>query len=406
MRRATRPPAAAAVLAAALGLAGCGEAGGRGEGVAVRDSAGVRVVASAAPAWGDGEGWRLSPEPVLRVGVAEGDAAYQFGSVAGAVRLADGGIAVADRQSGDVRWYDARGRHVRTVGRKGGGPGEFTRIGWIQAVGDSLAVGDGGASRVTILGPDGAVLRTTAMVDDTSGRRPRPVAALPGGAVLASLGAPFDPARAATGARDSVTYLRQAPDGAPPTVLGRFPGTEQVVRVAENSVSIMDVPFGRRDHVAVRGDGFYAGSADRTEVGRYDARGRLVGLVRWGSTPRPVTPADVAVYRERALAGADPAARPGMQRMLADLPYPKAMPAYARILVDRAGALWVQEYSPSEEDPVRWTVFDADERQLGTLTLPPRFRLTDAGPDYAVGVGRDDMDVEQVQVYRLDRSRG
>jgi hypothetical protein len=88
----------------------------------VRDSAGVRVVASAAPAWGEGKGWRLSPEPVLRVGVAEGDAAYQFGSVAGAVRLADGGIAAADRQSGDVRWYDARGRHVRTVGRKGGGP--------------------------------------------------------------------------------------------------------------------------------------------------------------------------------------------------------------------------------------------------------------------------------------------
>lgn len=398
--------AAAALLAAALGLAGCGDAGGRREGVAVRDSAGVRVVQSAAPAWGEGEGWRLSPEPVLRVGVAEGDAAYQFGAVAGAVRLADGGIAVADRQSGDVRWYDARGRHVRTVGRKGGGPGEFTRIGWLQAVGDSLVVGDGGASRVTVLGPDGAVLRTTAMADDASGRRPRPVAPLPGGAVLASLGAPFAPARAASGARDSVAYLRQAGDGAAPVALGRFPGPERVVRVAGNSVSVMDVPFGRRDHVAVRGDGFYYGSADRAEVGRYDARGRLVGLVRWGGAPRPVTPADVAGYHERTLAGADPAARPGMQRMLADLPFPQAMPAYSGILVDRAGALWVQEYAPSEEDPVRWTVFDADGRQLGTLAMPPRFRLTDAGPDYVLGVGRDDMDVEQVQLFRLDRSGG
>jgi hypothetical protein len=74
--------------------------------------------------------------------------------------------------------------------------------------------------------------------------------------------------------------------------------------------------------------------------------------------------------------------------------------------VDRAGALWVREYAPSEEGPVRWTVFDAEGRQLGTLALPPRFRLTDAGPNYLVGIAKDDMDVEQVQVYRLDRSGG
>jgi hypothetical protein len=52
------------------------------------------------------------------------------------------------------------------------------------------------------------------------------------------------------------------------------------------------------------------------------------------------------------------------------------------------------------------TVFDAEGRQLGTLAMPPRFRLTDAGPDYVLGVGRDDMDVEKVQLFRLDRSGG
>ncbi len=401
-----RPAADAALLAAAVLLAACGEPGGRTDAAAVRDSAGIRVVESAAPAWGEGEGWRLSPEPVLRVGVAEGDAAYQFGAAAGAVRLPDGGVAVADRQGGDVRWYDARGRHVRTVGRKGGGPGEFTRIGWLQSVGDSLVVGDRGASRVTVLGPDGAVVRTTGMADDASGRRPRPLAALPGGAVLGVLAPAFDPARAASGARNSVTYLRQAGGGAAPVALGRFPGPERVVRLGGNSVDVLDLPFGRRDHVAVAGDGFWQGSAEAPQVGLHDARGRLVRLVRWAGAPRRVTPADVAAHRERALAGADPAARPGMQRMLADLPYPQAMPAYAAILADRAGGLWVQEYAPAEDDPVRWTVFDPEGRQLGTLALPARFRVTDVGPDYVLGVGRDEMDVEQVQVYRLDRRGG
>lgn len=397
---------AAAALAAACLLAGCGDAGGRAESAAVRDSAGIRVVESAAPAWGEGEGWRLSPEPVLRVGVAEGDPAYQLGAVEGAVRLPDGRVAVADRQSGEVRWYDARGRHLRTVGRKGRGPGEFTSISWIRVVGDSLAVGDRATSRVTVLAAaDGRLVRTAEMVDDTSGRRPRPLAPLPGGAVLAVLGAPFDPSRAASAPREQVTYLRQAPDGAPPVPLGRFPGPERVVRVGPGSVDIVDLPFGRRDHVAVHGDGFFQGSAEAPQVGRYDARGRLVRLVRWSAAPRPVTPADAARYRERALAAADPAARPGMRRMLAELPMPERMPAYAAILADRSGGLWVQEYPAAEEDPVRWTVFDPEGRQLGTLTLPPRFRLTDAGDDYVLGVAHDELDVQQVRMYRLDRRR-
>jgi hypothetical protein len=404
MRRAKTQ--AAAALAAACLLAGCGDVRGRTETAAVRDSAGIRVVESAAPAWGEGEGWRLSAEPVLRVGVAEGDPAYQFGAVEGAVRLADGGIAVADRQSGEVRWYDARGRHVRTAGRKGRGPGEFTSISWIRAVGDSLAVSDRATSRVTVLSADGRVVRTAEMVDDTSGRRPRPLAPLPGGAVLAVLGAPLDPSRAASAPRESVTYLRQAPGGAAPVPLGRFLGPERLVRVGPASVDIMDLPFGRRDHVAVHGDGFFQGSAEAPQVGWYDARGRLARLVRWSAAPRPVTPADAARYRERALAAADPAARPGMRRMLAELPMPERMPAYAAILADRSGALWVQEYPVAEEDPVRWTVFDPEGRQLGTLTLPPRFRVTDVGDDYVLGVAQDDLDVQQVQVYRLDRRGG
>lgn len=276
----------------------------------------------------------------------------------------------------------------------------------MQAAGDSLVVGDPGAWRVTVLGPDGAVVRTTGMAEDTSGRRPRPLAALPGGAVLASLGAPFDPVRAASGARDSVTYLRHAGGAAAPAALGRFPGPERVVRIGENSVDILELPFGRRDHVAVAGDGFYQGSAEAPQVGLHDARGRLVRIVRWGGAPRRVTPADVAAYRERTLARADPAARPGTQRMLADLRFPEAMPAYAAIMADRAGGLWVQEYAASEEDPVRWTVFDPQGRQLGTLALPARFRVTDVGADYVLGVGRDEMDVEQVQMYRLERQGG
>lgn len=59
---------------------------GRGEqelveaaGVVVRDSAGVRIVESADPVWGEGEGWRVAEGPVLRMGdPAEGGGPEEF----------------------------------------------------------------------------------------------------------------------------------------------------------------------------------------------------------------------------------------------------------------------------------------------------------------------------------------
>lgn len=62
----------------------------------VRDSAGIRIVESSAPAW-DGDGWHLSDTPEVVIGRREGDERYLFGSIGGGLVLADGRIAVLDR---------------------------------------------------------------------------------------------------------------------------------------------------------------------------------------------------------------------------------------------------------------------------------------------------------------------
>jgi hypothetical protein len=49
----------------ALAIAGCGADARRASTFAVRDSAGIEIVESAEPLWQDGEGWRLSEEPVF-----------------------------------------------------------------------------------------------------------------------------------------------------------------------------------------------------------------------------------------------------------------------------------------------------------------------------------------------------
>ena len=88
------------------------------------DSAGIEIVESAAPAWGD-DGWSIADSPSLVIGRMEGDARYLFGEVAGAVVLRDGRIAVLDGQSALIRVYSPEGDHIEDWGGHGEGPGEF-----------------------------------------------------------------------------------------------------------------------------------------------------------------------------------------------------------------------------------------------------------------------------------------
>jgi hypothetical protein len=86
------------------------------------------------------------------------------------------------------------------------------------------------------------------------------------------------------------------------------------------------------------------------------------------------------------------------------VPLPDLLPAHEQILVDRLGKVWMAEYVVLDEKP-RWSVFDPSGRWLGEVAMPARGRITDIGDDYLVGVWRDDLDVETVRMYRLDKPK-
>src|SRR5690554_5500708 len=95
-----------AAPAAAVALIGCGDpAGGPASHTAARDSAGIRIVENAGSTWSDGGGWRLGDEPVLEIGMADGDPQYLLDRVTGAIRSADGGVVISNAGSAEVRYY-------------------------------------------------------------------------------------------------------------------------------------------------------------------------------------------------------------------------------------------------------------------------------------------------------------
>jgi hypothetical protein len=102
--------------------------------------------------------WRLVEE--WRVG-GEVEGAYSLLDVRGLELLPGGGIAVLEYKDQQVHLLDARGRHVRTVGRQGAGPAEFQNANGLVALPNgNLVINDPDNNRFTILNQRGDFVRS------------------------------------------------------------------------------------------------------------------------------------------------------------------------------------------------------------------------------------------------------
>ncbi|HEU4631731.1 MAG TPA: 6-bladed beta-propeller [Gemmatimonadaceae bacterium] len=411
-----------------LAVAACSEGRASATGAVMRDSAGIAITESTDPVWKSDAALVLAPEPAVVIG-REDDADYQFGRIVAATRLADGRIAVFDGMANELRFFDAQGQLVGKVGGSGGGPGEYKNVSWMQRLaGDSLMLHDMGAQRITVLAPDGAVARSLSLAAAAPPRKApeaeqgaprvfmtgmgiyRVLAPFADGTLLARVASA--PRLDAT-SRDSLVYVRLAADGSLRDTIGTFAGDETQARRSGSGENVMIAigppPFGKASRVAVDGDGFWFGSADRYELARYTADGRLVRLVRRAVEPLPVTPEDAEARKRKELdrtmsgipAGMEARFRRMTEEKWANATLPPTFPAHGDLHIDPAGRLWVQETTRPADPIPRWSAFDADGRYLGTVALPEDFRVLEFGADYVLGVQRDENDVEQVRLYAL-----
>ncbi len=405
-------------LTAGLAVAAVGTGCSYGEApeeirVSVRDSAGIRVVENTGDPSGDGGGWAVAAEPVLSIGTFQGDSLYQLFRVRGACRLATGGIALVNEGSGEIRIYGPDGSFLRSHGGKGEGPGEFQRPALAGHLpGDTLVVVDFQLRRISLVHPDEGFVRSSPVDESVGGNLfPRGVfsdrSVLVGGGFYFSSG---DDTELKNGySRPPTGYAAVGLGGSLVTDFGEFPGSELFMNVSRSGSGMMmfarQIPFGRAPRTAVSPDHFHYGSGDDWEVQVFGPGGELGRIIRWDRAPRPVRPPDLDALLQRRLEELeDPSSAPSFREEFREMPTPDVMPAFGNLVADAEGYLWVERFrGPLQDEPPRYDILDPEGRVVGWVELPREMELLEIGSDYVMGLVRDELDVEYVRMYGLDR---
>ena len=424
--------AAATPILAALATLACAEAPAERDpaGALVRDSAGIRIVESAAPAW-NGDGWSVADSPSVVIGRREGDERYLLGSVDGAVVLRDGRIAILDGRSALIRVYSSEGEHIEDWGGRGEGPGEFSYPASIFPYrGDSIMVGEFVASSFTIMDDEGRLGRrfipaaqksfATEFMPTWDGTATPAESCcgfwgpLSNGAFLQSY--PEMMPTAGTGTkRGSVTAVISPASGDSVESAGVFAaGTYQLGLQGSSSGFQFQPVFS----MVAGPDGYFATEGDSYSINDYDASGRLRRIIRLARESRPVTDEIKTTY-EGLLRESVTASSPGgrthgitteemIQRILAG-PYPSHLPAFVRLFADPEGNIWAQHYpgvaGQTGDAPDRWEflVFGADGRHLGVMETPGNLQVLQVGSRFVLGKATDELGVEYVHLHRIEK---
>lgn len=378
----------------------------------VRDSAGISLVTSSAPAWGSASEWSVDTTPALTIGHMTDGVGSPMSTVTAVRLLADGRLAVSSNDEHAVMFFDAKGNEVGRSGREGSAPGEFRQATILGVIGDSLVVWDGDLDRGTVIGTDGALVRTFQLRAGDSTQRAvgfAPIDLFADGSLL--LAGRIAAVSGTTGGlrRDPIPLRRAAADGAIGPLLATVPSTETIVISGAGFVSSFERPFGRRTVTATRGSELLFATNDADLVARVNGDGKLAAIMQLERAGRAVQETDVVAFTNRRVQQLNqlpPAFAKAIAEQTQGIGFPAVLPPFDGMLVDPTGAVWLRDdVGPVQRDSIArsWTVLAPDGTWLGRVVTPRRLLVHQITKDRVIGVWRDEKDIEHVRSYRLRR---
>ena len=345
--------------------------------------------------------WQLTQ--VVSIGpksVTEEETPDEFGRVSAAALGPDGTVFVADAAHSEIRLFGVDGSHLRTFGRGGEGPGEFRSLYSIAWVGDRLLTFDPPLGRIGEFSAEGEWLgqRRTAggLTGSAAHIRLYPVG--PDEAFrfalspdLGSLWVGLD-SRGDTG--DTVPML---------TLQGDLPGMiETIICNWDGGMGFYPHTVGGKflQHPASGGvmfstwGYFYRVAVTRGEGDTLRVIERTLPAESISDEDWAAGSAEYEEARER---------RPDADCNPRSYTRPDRSSFINEIFVSPDGRLWVDVIRNAGN---RWEFFDSEGRLLGSVPAVPYKERTVPvfRGDHVVTIRQDDLDLDHVDVWRLDRA--
>jgi len=352
-------------------------------------------------------------QPLFSVGRADGREWEVFGSIGAVAFDADENLYVLDRQNARISVFDSAGRHVRTFGRRGGGPGEFGRpLGMAVLSDGQVVVSDVTRSSFSIFGRDGSFRRSEPFAQGSLVVGSQLAAHPLGGVVSRAIGNPGSSDPAALG--DETLLWHRLGAGAARTVYTISTRRDRAGIASRRGAQRL--VFSPGTHFALLAGGSMAIVTEETYTIRItNSQGRVSRVLRRNIPPRRVTAGDREHERERRAAaygrpgglvvvgagGELPAGlRAEMAAALQDVEFASVMPVIDEVQTDAYGNLWVERSGASLDEDGPIDLISPDGQYVGTLTgvaLPQAFSRRGR----IAQVRTNELGVEEVVVHRL-----
>jgi hypothetical protein len=283
----------------------------------------------------------------LSIGNTATDEDSMFSTIGGVMVDDDEDIIVIDEKELVIKIFDKNGRHVRTFGKRGQGPGEFQSAARIVLKGGrDIAVLDSANHRFSYYSKEGECLKEISLGKYSSIRRAKPD----------SRGHIYADTTTMDGGTVTDTIMRFDPEF---HMMGTVAEAERVMKPYEVDVVPEWFMFTVMDD-----DRFVWGRNTKYELTILDPDGKPVKRIIKDYAPVKISEAErKRLIKERFGDFVIPASY--------KVVFPEHFPPFLYFICDDLGRLYVRTYQEDARGSVQWDVFDEEGLYILSLFLPP-----------------------------------
>jgi hypothetical protein len=283
----------------------------------------------------------------LCIGDSPDDENYMFSQIGGVMVDVDEDIIVIDEKEVVIKVYDKHGKHLRTFGKRGGGPGEFNtarRI--VLKGGKDIVVMDNGNNRLSYYSKEGQCLQEISLGKYSSITRAKPDSQ---GYIYAD-----------TMTVDEDTGIYEIVKLDPElNMVATLAKAEQIRKFPEvNPVPEWFI------YTVMEDDRFIWGWNAKYELTIHDPDGATVMKIVKDYEPVKITKKEQEKIMEESFGDME---IPDMIKIV----FPKSFPPFYYFICDDTGRVYVRTQRENDQGDLEWDVFDEEGVYILSFFLPP-----------------------------------